>query len=186
MIEYAPKISSRLFTPTTPIVEPVTLAEAKEWLQVDYSDKDDMISAMITAARRLVEIKLGGISLIPGTAWFVVDIAREGDTIGALPFALSNNNIASLVVNELVDGEDDELMVIEDDYYHENGELRMINYGTYRVNYSVAYTTFPQDLKEAIMMIVAYRFNNRGDQERQLGLPADAREIINGYKLTWL
>src|ERR1700722_6731967 len=43
---------------TPPIAEPVTLAQAKAQLRVDFSDDDDLITAHITAAREMCEQKM--------------------------------------------------------------------------------------------------------------------------------
>ena len=40
---------------TPPLQEPVSLAEAKAWLRLDTSDEDDLIAALITSARLVVE-----------------------------------------------------------------------------------------------------------------------------------
>ena len=38
-----------------PTVEPLSLAEAKEWLRLDTTDEDDLVSALIVSARLIVE-----------------------------------------------------------------------------------------------------------------------------------
>ena len=44
---------------TAPLIEPVTLAEAKDHLRVSIADDDDYITGLIAAARRFVENDLG-------------------------------------------------------------------------------------------------------------------------------
>lgn len=39
--------------------EPITLPDAKAWLQVDYTDQDDVIRSIITAARQKLERRCG-------------------------------------------------------------------------------------------------------------------------------
>ena len=44
---------------TPPALEPITLADAKDWLKIDGSDEDRIISALITSARLAVEAATG-------------------------------------------------------------------------------------------------------------------------------
>lgn len=55
-----------------PVEEPITLAEAKEWLRVDSSDEHELITALISAARRSVEKNLSR-SIIERTMQAKVD-----------------------------------------------------------------------------------------------------------------
>ena len=49
-------MSSTLLTP--PAMEPLTLAEAKAWLRLDTNDEDATVSALIAAARFMVELAI--------------------------------------------------------------------------------------------------------------------------------
>lgn len=64
MITDALERVQRLVTP--PAVEPVSLAEAKEWARVTGADDDDLVETLIAAARRHVE-ELTGRALITQT-----------------------------------------------------------------------------------------------------------------------
>jgi hypothetical protein len=44
---------------TPPSVEPITLSDVKDWINVDFSDKDALISRLITRARRRAETLTG-------------------------------------------------------------------------------------------------------------------------------
>jgi uncharacterized phiE125 gp8 family phage protein len=44
-----------IYTIAEPNAEPISLAQAKEWLRLDASDEDDAILQLIRAARKLVE-----------------------------------------------------------------------------------------------------------------------------------
>src|SRR5947199_8130721 len=41
-----------------PALEPIALADAKKWLKLETSDEDDVIGALITAARLMVEAQI--------------------------------------------------------------------------------------------------------------------------------
>lgn len=53
-------------TITPPVTEPVTLAEAKAHLRIDYADEDALITALITVAREQAEA-LTGLALLTRT-----------------------------------------------------------------------------------------------------------------------
>jgi Phage gp6-like head-tail connector protein len=53
---YAPRINRKsLRLITGPSIEPVTLTQAKAFLRVDGTDEDDLISLLMTSARRMAE-----------------------------------------------------------------------------------------------------------------------------------
>jgi hypothetical protein len=60
------------FQITPPAIEPVSLAEQKTWLRVDDASEDDIIAALVTSARVLVE-KATRLCLITQTWRFTLD-----------------------------------------------------------------------------------------------------------------
>lgn len=174
-------------TESEEIEEPVLLPEAKEWMRVDHTDDDDLIDSMIVAARQDIEgfceIKLVDSSVI---AWYNVKDSEEefSQFIGAIPEMIDPD---SLEINYIVKGEDDELQTIDEDYYFDNS-LSFGSTGKFKVEYDIATALIPESLKEAIKMLVAYRYQNRGDQDKSLqqGLPGDIISKVYKYKQVWL
>lgn len=62
---------------TPPVLEPITLAEAKEFLKVSVSDEDTLIQALITVARQSVET-ISNRRLIEQTIDYVLDFFPPG------------------------------------------------------------------------------------------------------------
>jgi hypothetical protein len=184
MIATVATIYESTFTASDPITEPVTKDEVKDWSIIDFDDKDTQIPFWITAERKNIENWLGGVKLVNGEASFKVKVKCSDDFI-KFPHALELLNVENLVVNKIVDGEADEEMTIDEDYYFDSS-LRITGYGTYRINYDVVYDEIPQDLKQAILMMIDYRYINKGGQEKQQGIPADVESILKNYRVTWL
>jgi uncharacterized phiE125 gp8 family phage protein len=76
----------------TDTTEPVTLAEAKTWMKVDYTDDDDLITSMITGAREDIEQELH-LKLVPSTASFYLNTTKCGETVGTFPYALNLSQV---------------------------------------------------------------------------------------------
>jgi hypothetical protein len=107
------------------------------------------------------------------------------ETLIVFPWALkySHVDLDNVTVYSLVDGEAAEELTINEDYYL-NGSLKL-GTGSFKLEYGIT-PVVPQALKEAIMMLVAYRYNNRGDQEKQQGIPEDIEAKISKYRQIWL
>lgn len=62
-------MTAALITP--PAVEPVLLAEAKAHLRLDHSDDDLVVSALLVAARSLIESRLGTLMIRQGWRFYL-------------------------------------------------------------------------------------------------------------------
>jgi hypothetical protein len=164
-------------------VMPVTLAEAKAWAVVDHDDHDELLTDMIRGATDDIEQYLN-VKLRPATVSFHMMATKSNSILYQLPYVMDLNHIGDLVVSTATDGEAAQEMVLDTDYYI-NGALKVVSSGTSKVGYTVV-PVVPTGIKEAIKMLVAYRYNNRGDQEKQQGIPEDIQAKINRYRKVWL
>lgn len=178
-----------------PTAEPVSLAEAKAWLKVESADDDLLIGALVTAARLTVEatarrllltqgwrltldawpasgivkVELGpvqamtalrslddqGIATSYDPAGFQLDRTREPARI--LPLGQS-----APVTSRLVAGVEIDLTL----------------------GYGASPTDVPQPLRQAMLMLVALWYENRGDRigDKPGDLPADVLALIAPYR----
>src|SRR5438270_3112905 len=68
-----------------PAVEPIALADAKQWLKLETSDDDDVVGALITAARLMVEAQIRRM-LITQT-WRLIYDRWPNDRLVKIPLA---------------------------------------------------------------------------------------------------
>lgn len=78
-----------------PLLEPVTLAEAKLHLRVDGTDEDALITSLIVAARRQAEHELGRV-LITQTWELALDEFPAADIAPPMPSVLSIESVKYL------------------------------------------------------------------------------------------
>jgi len=175
-----------------PASEPVSLAGARAHLRIVGNDDDALLASLITAARRVVEARTG-LCLI-AQAWMCFRDGWPEDGIIALPVA------PLLDVEELaVFGEDDQKAVIDPAHYIVDAVSRpprvllrgsrqwqrpgrAVNGIGIRVAAGFgAAGDVPQPLRQAVLLLVAHFFAQRGD-EAGPALPAGLGALLDPFR----
>lgn len=186
---------------TGPATEPVLLADAKAHLRVEVTDDDTLITNMIVAARRLVEsfinqkiiyqtwsvtydmndrpfrcntLRLFDDSAVSITSITSYDHNNNASVMDSSTYRLSNNQV---ILNYLqqwpstADRDQDVLVIV------------------YVTGLATNNTTVPQDIKQAMMMIIAHWYENReasSDPTNPVGqtmVPAGVYALLAPYKI---
>ena len=138
------------------VTNPITLAEAKNYLRVDFSEDDDLIESLITSARVRLE-QYAGIAMTERTLQVVAYV----DELIELPYAPITNilNVEYFSANTWVE--------IEDGAYEVIGttvrKVFTINYPgmEYRFTYNCGYDCVPSTLKTATLKLVSDLYEYR-------------------------
>lgn len=147
--------------------EPVTLAQAKAHLRVDFTDDDAYITALLTVGRMSIE-GYTYLSLIQKNLIVTCDMLKDLE----LPYGpiLSDND--SIILTD-ADGD-----TVDPTTYQITGvSFKTISSLTQKyfratLQYSAGYTAVPMLLQQAILNEIAFRYENRGDS-------ADTRKSVN-------
>lgn len=173
--------------------EPVTLSEAKLWLKVDFSADDDLITALIQAAREMVE-NYTNRKLMPQT---VTEKFNAFPSDNIILSAAPVSGVTSITYTD-EDGTTQTLSsskYIVQDYalpaqisvaYSETWPTTRDEADSVTVVYTVGYDdadSVPQALKNAIKMTLAYMYENRTDKVRKL--PTQAEYISWPYRIVF-
>lgn len=180
-----------------PASEPVSLAEAKAQLRVAHGEDDQLIAALVTAARRVVEARTG-LSLM-AQDWLCLRDDWPPDGVIALPVAPVR------AVDEVgVFGEDDVTAVIDPAHYILDAASRparvllrgsrqwprpgrALNGIGIRVaaGFGAAPQDVPQPLRQAVLLLVAHFYAQRGDEPGR-GLPLNLAALLDPYRMVRL
>ncbi len=178
---------------TGPAIEPVTLAEAKAWLRISDTAEDDLVSALITSSRMVLEAA-ARVFLIDQTWRLVYDQWPGSEWIG-IPLA----PFRSVSAISVYDVNNTSVNVVPSSYVLDTAPMTarlkfvtpppapgrriagieldvVLGFGAQAVH-------VPGPLRQAIKMLVARGFENRGDavsNARQL--PGDIMALISGYR----
>jgi uncharacterized phiE125 gp8 family phage protein len=143
--------------------EPITQAQVKSWLKVDFDTEDTLISSLITQVRELAE-EASGLALIDKTiAYFEEDRELISDWI-TLPYP-QHNAITSIVL-------DGATLATSD--YSKTGLTQFLvkvtaagsNTDNNNMGLTVTYTTLaycPEGVKLAILKSIAETYEKRGN-----------------------
>jgi uncharacterized phiE125 gp8 family phage protein len=177
-----------------PAAEPVTLAEAKLHLRVSHDHEDGAITRLITAARRHVEAAAGVKLIRQGWSVFLDD--WPADRTIRLP-------LAPLIAIEALrmHGEDGGVSEIDPAHYFAEPAARppRLVLRPWRVwarpgriaagieiavtaGYGEAAAAVPAPLREAVLRLVAFWFERRGDEAEHAGLPPGFGALVRPYR----
>lgn len=170
-----------------PASEPVTLPEMKDYLRLggfiddddstaipEFTDDDDLIEEMITAARQALEEELG--SSIIQHSWKATGVTNLAGEI-QLPYGPVTEITSVLDCNgDAIDHTDSDEVKLQGDFLKYPNQEDMI------IEYTAGYASgkLPKPIVVEIKRMVAYMYENRGDEVAS----GRYRETFDGYKFT--
>ena len=179
---------------TAVATEPVTLTEAKLHLKVDSTDDNDLITALITAAREAGE-QYTQIGFAPQTLEMVLDeFPDDGEAI-----ELELGPVASITHIKYTDTAGAEQTVSSADYAlstYGSVHRALPDYGVswpdtqdvaeaVRVRYVTGYTTLPKAAKQAMLLLIGHWYRNREavSDKPMSDVPLAALHLLNTVKV---
>jgi uncharacterized phiE125 gp8 family phage protein len=184
-----------------PAEEPVSLAEAKAWLKVDYSTDDDLLTSLIEAARIVVE-DYTNIKLISQTieeTYECFPASSHGNRYGALVLTYAPLVSVSSVQYQATAGTyttwDSANYTVHT--YEKPASITPVYDGvwptvikypesvkvTYVAGLAAAAASVPEVFKTAIKKLVAQWYENRAENVRRM--PTDVEWMLNVQRLIY-
>jgi uncharacterized phiE125 gp8 family phage protein len=177
-----------------PAIEPVALPDVKNWLKIETSDEDDVIGALITAARLMAEAQTRRM-LITQTWRLIYDRWPDARVVN-IPLA----PFQSLVAMRVYDANGTVHTVSSSLYYVDSApDAARIIFGApppnpgrnaagieidIVVGYGATPESVPESLRQAIRMLVTDWYENRGDagSDDANPLPSSVRGLVAPYQ----
>jgi uncharacterized phiE125 gp8 family phage protein len=171
-----------------PTAEPITLAEAKLYLKLDTTSDDDLVTTLITAARARAEWHTGR-ALITQSWTLWLDTWPDIVTI-PLPPLQAVTSVTTYTQDDTAHTVDPSTYIVD----HAANRLarkqtcaaptglRRINAiaVTFTAGYGAAATDVPALLREAILELIAFLYENRGEAPAEL--PLDCLALLAPYR----
>lgn len=165
--------------PAETVVEPLTLADIKDWLIIGHDQDDALLQRLYGAVKLMCEHRTKQL-LTERLVTVVVSIVDTLLFLPRLPFI-------ELVSVEQRDANADAYTVVDADNYYVLTSEDAINinaHGTYKFVYRAGYTTAnptPDTLKQAILSQMADMYENRGDQRTEAVLTGQTVQLLTPY-----
>ncbi len=175
--------------------EPITLAEAKAFLRVDGSDDDDLINALISAAREMCEQYTRRILVTTTVDEYFDGFPNYKDAVSKDIIYLSRGPVQSITSVKYVDEIGSE-ETVDSSYYvsdiiSEPARIAstagwfatngIINQVIVRYTVGTSVADIPKPLKQGMLLIISELYDNRGDRVRQL--PTASEYLFNPFRI---
>lgn len=175
-----------------PAIEPISLMEAKTWLKLDDSAEDDLVQALIVAARLMVEAEIG--QVLVGQTWRLVGdfwppceqipvrIGQVLSVVGARVYSVEGQPtaIASGTITILPERDPP---VIVPSFRPVPGRATSGIEIDLRLGFGEAAADVPETIRLAIRRLVALWYENRGDSgDMNSGLPPQIRALLRPFR----
>lgn len=176
---------------TPPPVEPLTLAEAKLWLRLDGAEEDATVSALIAAARMAVELASGRRLITQG--WRIILDAWPADAIIRLPLTPVRAVTALRLRDMAGAGTDLAPTLWRAEFNRDPALIHLLApppqpetaTGGIEIDLTCGFgdapETVPEPLRQAVRLLVARWFENRGDGPAT-PLPADIVGLVAAWR----
>ena len=178
---------------TAPVVEPLSLAEAKSWLRVDGADEDALIQSLITSARLGVEAATK--RLLITQQWRLLMDAWPSDLLLPLPLAPVRQVVRVRITDAVgvsmdapatqyrLDGNLDRARLLLSAPLPNPGQTISGISIDVTVGYGDA-TAVPEAFRLAMRHLIALWFGDRGDGGAQSGrMPACVQALLAPYRI---
>jgi len=177
-----------------PAVLPLAVADVKTYLRVDHNNDDSLIETLIEAATKLCE-QATGLSLINR------DISLYMDSWDNEILPLPSAPIVAVEAIKIYSSETVSNVYLASNYYVDNKNLYSprivlksgpviplagIDVNGIEIQYTAGFGTSGEDvpalLKQGILQVVAYLYENRGDSQNNALRNSGANAIFQSYR----
>ena len=175
--------------------EPITLTEAKNFLRVDHSDDDTLISALITASRQMCEEYTRRI-LVTTTIdeYFDKFQMNRWENLSNLIY-LSRGPVASITSVKYVDEIGSEVTITSDQYIIDTisepariqstagwfAAAGVVNQVIVRYVVGTDVSSIPKPLIQGMMLVISDLYDQRNDRVK--ALPTASEYLWNPYRI---
>lgn len=179
-------MADKLKLATAPAAEPVSLTEAKAQLRVDFTDDDDLIDAVITAARETAELVTRRafinqtwdlyLDAFPGEGRIDLPLPPLVSVTGVYYTPVDSSEATFAAAGYVVDDKGEPGgVVLKDGYSWPADELAIVNGVRIRFvcGYGAAATYVPTRYRQAIKLLIGHFYENREDVVVGQGLTID-------------
>ena len=162
-------LDTRIITDYTTLA--VSLADAKKYMKVSFSDDDAVITSLIKNATVWLENYTG-----KSYGSRRVEITIE---LNAREFYELNGPVTTLHSIEQVG----QGTFTTGEYELFGNQIKVYTSGIYYINFTYGFTTIPEDAKNDILSITAYTYQNRGiDFSNEEATPVDFPMLATQYQ----